>query len=115
MTNIVLPVRRPSLARRLAPYGALAAMWAKTLLAYNWSAVIDVIKGVLALVVFVYFWRALYAQTALIGGLALEATLGYILLARIFQPLGGLYVTDEFTYLLRQGNIAHLLLRPLDV
>jgi ABC-2 type transport system permease protein len=115
MTSTVLPVRRPSLAQRVAPYGALANMWAKTLLVYSWSAVIDIIKSLLGTVVFVYFWRALYANTAVIGGLALEATLSYILLARIFQPIGGLYVTGAFDYLLREGNIAHLLLRPLDV
>jgi ABC-2 type transport system permease protein len=71
------------------------------------------LQSLISMVVFVYFWRALYAETATIAGLSLETTLTYILLVRIFQPLSTLTMIREFAGLLRQGEVARLLVRPL--
>jgi ABC-2 type transport system permease protein len=102
-------------AINLRGYAALAGMETKKFLVYHWSVVVELIKNLIATVVFVYFWRALYANTASIAGLSLDATLAYILLARIFQPLGSFRLVSEFGHQMQQGGIAHIQLRPLDI
>jgi ABC-2 type transport system permease protein len=99
----------------VAAYAALAAMVTKSFLAYSWSALFRINQNLIAMVVYVFFWRAVYANTATLAGLALETTLAYILLARIFQPLAEFNLINEFGYNLREGGIVHVLLRPLDV
>jgi ABC-2 type transport system permease protein len=102
-------------AVNLRGYAALAGMETKKFLVYHWSVVVELIKNLIATVVFVYFWRALYANTASIAGLTLDATLAYILLARIFQPLGNFILVGEFGHQMHEGGIAHIQLRPLDI
>ena len=97
----------------LPAYLALAGMELKTFLAFHWSALIYIVQSLISMVVFVYFWRALYAETASIAGLTLDTTLTYILLVRVFQPLSMLTMIREFAGLLRQGELARLLVRPL--
>ena len=104
--------RRPSAA---APYLALAVMAAKMFLAYNWSTWLRILQNLVGMVAFVYFWRAVYASTATIGGLALTTTLTYILLARVFEPLADLDLVMEFGWGLRDGGLAMLLVRPMDL
>ncbi len=61
------------------------------------------------------FWRAVYASTATIGGLTLDQTLNYILLAQLFGEAA--YVSNLIFDIgagLREGQIAAALLRPLD-
>ena len=99
----------------LAAYAALAAMVTKSFLAFRWAAWTRLLQSLIGLVIFVFFWRAVYANSASIAGLALETTLGYIMLARIFRPLGYFDLIFEFSYQLREGGIAELLVRPLDV
>jgi viologen exporter family transport system permease protein len=94
-------------------YLALAGMEIKTFLAFHWSALIYILQSLISMVVFVYFWRALYAETTTIAGLSLATTLAYILLVRIFQPLSNLTMIQEFAHLLRQGDLLQLLVRPL--
>jgi ABC-2 type transport system permease protein len=101
-------------ARQVAAYAAFAGMVTKSFLAYSWSALFRVNQNLISMVVFVFFWRAVYANTASLAGLALETTLAYILLARIFQPLAEFNMINEFGYHLREGGIVHVLLRPLD-
>ena len=96
-------------------YVALASMVVKTFLAFNWSAWVRILQSLIGMVVFVYFWRAIYAHTDNIAGLMLETTLAYIMLARIFQPLGNFDLIFDFGYQLREGGIVHLLVRPLDI
>src|SRR5260221_11202165 len=94
MSAAVNPLRPSALNWR--GYAALAGMESKKFLVYHWSVVVDLIKNLIATIVFVYFWRALYANTASIAGLTLDATLAYILLPRIFQPLGNFFLVSEF-------------------
>ena len=96
-------------------YAALAGMVAKSFLAFHWSAWVRILQSGIGMVVFIYFWRAVYGSAASLAGLSLATTLGYIMLARIFQPLGGFQMVGEFGYQLRQGGIAQLLVRPLDI
>lgn len=102
-----------SLRREGTAYAALAGMVTKTFLVYNWHAVISILQSLISMVVFVYFWRAIYATTASIAGLSLDTTLSYILLVRIFQPLSKFNMGGEFSHQLHEGGIVHLLVRPL--
>ncbi len=103
------------IARRTGAYGAVAAMVPKTFLVFTWSAWVRVLQNLVAMVVYVYLWRAVYANTGTIAGLTLETTLAYILLARIFQPLAEFTLILEFGWHLKEGGIAMLMLRPLDL
>jgi ABC-2 type transport system permease protein len=101
-------------ARADAPaYLALAAMQFKSFLAFHWSALIYILQSLISMVVFIYFWRALYAETTTIGGLTLGTTLNYILLVRVFQPLSSVGMINELGFQLREGGLAQLLVRPL--
>lgn len=100
--------------RRAAAYAAVAAMAPKYILAYSMWVWMELFVQVLALVIFVAFWRAVYADTATIAGLRLDQTLSYILLARVFAPLTYTSVISYFGNLLREGQMAIELLRPLD-
>jgi ABC-2 type transport system permease protein len=108
-----------SLSRRLGPrlaaYSALAAMVPKTFLAYDSTAWVRIVQNIISMVLFVYFWRALYAGNSTIAGLTLDATLSYILLARIFEPLADLDMLPEFGWRLSDGGIALQLVRPIDM
>jgi ABC-2 type transport system permease protein len=104
--------RRPS---AFSAYLALATMTAKQWLAYNWSTWLRILQNLVGMVAFVYFWRAVYAETASIGGLGLGATLTYVLLARVFEPLADLDLLMEFGWGLRQGGLAMQLVRPVDM
>lgn len=105
---------RPS-ALNLRGYVALVGMVAKTYLAFNWVVWMRLLQSLVGLVVFVYLWRAIYAQSPTFAGLAFETTIGYIMLARIFQPLGNFNLIFELGGPLRHGEIVHLLVRPLDI
>jgi ABC-2 type transport system permease protein len=115
MTSIVRPAMGRRLARRAGAYAALAAMVPKTLFVYNWSVWAQLIQNVVSLVVYVYFWRAVYAGTPTIAGIDLQTTLTYILMARIFRPLANIDLIFEFGWRLRDGGFAMLLVRPVDL
>jgi ABC-2 type transport system permease protein len=103
------------IARRIGVYAAVAASIPKIYLAYGMWFWASTVFNVIAITIFVYFWRAVYADTGAIAGLDLQRTLTYILLAQIFSPLAEINMIFEFGYNLREGGIAHVLLRPLDI
>jgi len=104
-----------SLRRDLSIYSAVAAIATKTRLAYNiWVWAELVVTGV-SMVVFIYFWRAVYASTSTLGGLDQSQAITYILLARLLSVLvepRTIFLVDP---LIRQGQIAVVLTRPLDM
>ena len=103
------------LRRNLSTYGAVAATAAKTRLAYNLWVWADFIMTIVSMSVFVYFWRAVYAGTSTLGGLALSQTINYILLARLLAPLVETHTIFSLGFMLRGGQIAVELTRPLDL
>jgi ABC-2 type transport system permease protein len=104
-----------TLRRRVSVYGALAAMVPKQFLAYRVWVWMHFFVQTIALIIFVSFWRAVYAEGDTLGGLALRQTLNYIILAQIFLPAVSAQGTIfYFGYLLRQGQMGIELLRPLD-
>jgi len=104
-----------ALRRRVSVYGAMAAMMPKLFLAYRAWVWMHFIVQTMALIIFVSFWRAVYVGQSTLGGLALNQTLNYIILAQIFIPAvhapGVIY---HFGYLLREGQMGIELLRPMD-
>ena len=100
--------------RKASVYAAMASVIPKIYLAYSLWFWVSLVLNVIATTIFVFFWRAVYANTDSIAGLDLQQTLNYILLAQIFAPLGNMMLIFEFGYGLREGGIAHALLRPVD-
>jgi ABC-2 type transport system permease protein len=102
-----------SLYRRFSIYAALAAIVPKRYLAFRLWFWIGMILQTIEMTILVFFWRAVYANTASIAGLSLQQTLTYILLAQVFSPLTDQDLIWEFGFNLREGRIVHLLLRPV--
>lgn len=99
-------------------YLALAAMQPKYFLAYSVWVWMDFIVNVIAIFILVAFWTAIYASKSggEIGGLVLQQTLTYIILARIFA--GAASDTNNlwlFGNLMREGQVGIELLRPVDL
>ncbi len=102
--------------RREAPiYAALASTAIKGSLAYTAWVWADLITTLASMFIFVYFWRAVYAGTQTLGGLTLQQTITYIVLARLLAPAVESRTIFYFGFLLRQGLIAVELTRPLDM
>lgn len=101
--------------RRTGVYAAIAAAVPKIYMAYGLWFWASLVLNVIAITIYVFFWRAVYADTGSIAGLDLQVTLTYILLAQLFAPLADMSMIFEFGYNLREGGIAHVLLRPLDI
>jgi ABC-2 type transport system permease protein len=104
-----------TLRRQLKVYGAIAATIPKLFLAYQIWVWMQFVVQTIALIIFVSFWKAVYAGGDTISGLELQQTLNYIILAQIFIPLvhstGIIY---EFGWMIRQGRIGIELLKPVD-
>lgn len=103
-----------ALRRKTSIYAAIAAAIPKTYLAYSLWVWVSLILNTIAMTILVFFWRAVYSNTNDIAGLDFATTIQYLLLAQIFLPLGDLFMIFEMGYNLREGGIAHVLLRPLD-
>ena len=96
-------------------YGGIAAIVPKQFMAYSIWVWMDLFVSIIAVVIFVAFWRAVFASTATIGGLTLDQTLNYILLAQLLGFAAG--ITNSIWEIgegLREGRIVAAFLRPLD-
>ncbi len=101
--------------RKFSVYSAMGAASWKEFLTYRAWFWIGMILNVIAMTIFVFFWRAVYANTSSISGMDLQQTLNYILLARILTPLMDMNMIFEFGYNLREGAMAIVLLRPVSL
>ncbi len=104
-----------ALQRKVSTYGAIAATVPKVFLAYRVWFWVGIILNVIGMTIYVFFWRAVYADTSTIAGMDLQQTLTYIILARIFAPLSEMNMIFEFGYNLREGAMAIIMLRPLNL
>ena len=101
--------------RRLVTiYTAIAATAAKERLAYNLWVWADFFVTIGTMIIFVYFWRAVYVGTQTLGGLTLSQTLTYILLARFLAPIVETRMIFSFGFMVRNGQVATELTCPLD-
>lgn len=103
------------LRRRLSVYSTFTELAPKLFVAFRGWVWVDMFVQALSMVVFVYFWRAVYANNDTIAGLTLQQTLNYILLARILGPIMNDTDIFYFGFLLREGVIAVEMLRPVDL
>jgi ABC-2 type transport system permease protein len=100
--------------RHLSVYAAVFGMIPKLFMAYQVWFWIGLILNVIYMAILVFFWRAIYANTSTISGLAQNQTINYILLAFIFLPLTDNDLIWEFGSNLREGMMIHHLLRPIN-
>ncbi len=111
---------RHRIGRGFSTYAAIGIMMPKTLMAYSLWFWMEMAVQLMAMIIFVYFWRAVYAshiaagEGELISGLTLQQTIDYILLAQLLFPLMQTGTLFDFGYLIREGMIGMELLRPLD-
>lgn len=104
-----------TLKRNIRIYGAIATLQPKLSLAYRawfWSSIV---LNTIAMAIYVFFWRAVYANETSIAGLEMQQTINYILLVQIFLPIADIFLLWEFGYNLREGRIAVELLRPVNL
>ena len=102
-----------SARRYLSIYTAIFAMIPKMFMAYVIWFWAGLVLNVIQMAILVFFWRAIYADTSTISGLALDQTIRYILLAFIFMPLTMNDLVWEFGTNLSEGLMIHHLLRPV--
>jgi ABC-2 type transport system permease protein len=100
--------------RYLSIYGAVFAMIPKMFMAYVIWFWAGLVLNVISMAILVFFWRAIYAETGTISGLAEDQTIRYILLAFIFMPLTANDLVWDFGSNLREGLMIHHLLRPVN-
>ncbi len=103
-----------ALRRKTSTYAAIAAMVPKLFLAYSLWVWMEFFVQILAMTIFVYFWRAVYSGTSQIGGLSLDQTINYVLLAQILVPIVQNRLILNFGGMMREGLVGIELLRPLD-
>lgn len=89
-------------------------MAVKARLAYNLWVWSDFFSTLGMMVIYMYFWRAVYSQTESLGGMVVTQTITYILMARILAPLVETRMIFSFGFLIREGMVAMELTRPLD-
>ena len=103
-----------SLARRWSVLADLGSLSARTRLSYGtWFWVNLFVQG-LTLVVVAAFWRAVFAGRSDVAGLNLQQGLSYALLARMLTPLSDPGLIGFLGQLVRSGDLANELLRPVD-
>jgi ABC-2 type transport system permease protein len=103
-----------SVQRTFNRYTAIASLAPKFYLAYRGYVWMELFVRLLAMIIFVYFWRAVYAENDTIAGLGLSQTLNYILLAQVFGQAVSFDALPTIGYLMREGMIGIELLRPVD-
>jgi ABC-2 type transport system permease protein len=103
-----------ALRRDLSIYTSFFGMMPKVFMAYQLWFWIGLVLNTIAMAILYFFWRAVYGDADSIAALSLTQTLTYILLAQVFRPLTEIDLIWEFGYGLREGQIMHYLLRPIN-
>jgi ABC-2 type transport system permease protein len=106
-----------TIRRQARIYAGVAAMVPKSFVAYSIWVWVELFTQIVGMAIMSFFWRAIYASAAgdTIGGLTLQQTLNYVLLAQILAPLVESRFIFHLGFLLREGQLAVELARPLDL
>jgi ABC-2 type transport system permease protein len=106
-----------ALRRKATIYAGIAAMVPKSFLAYSIWVWVELFTQVLTMAIMTFFWRAVYASAggATIGGLTLQQTINYVLIAQILAPMLESRFIFTLGSMLREGQISVELLRPVDL
>jgi ABC-2 type transport system permease protein len=99
----------------LRRYGGIAAVIPKMYMAYSIWVWMGLFVQVVAMIIMVAFWRAVFNNTDSVGGLDLETTINYLVLAMVFQAAHHTSVIYDIGELMRDGRIGIVLLRPVDM
>jgi ABC-2 type transport system permease protein len=94
------------------PFGIIE--WS-VLFQYNIWFWVQMLRDLMAMVIMTAFWQGIYTNQSELSGIGLTTTLSYVILAR---SLGNANNSSVFWWLasrIRAGDIAHDLLRPVDV
>lgn len=100
--------------RILRVYGAVLALVPKFYLAYRAWVWAEFIVQITSMTILVFFWRGVYANSTTLSGLSLAATINYILIAQMLMPLVENRLIFQFGWMIRDGQVAIDLLRPMD-
>ena len=103
-----------TLRRDLSIYASIFGMVPKIFMAYQLWFWISLVLNTMAMAILYFFWRAVYGDAQSIASLTLNQTLTYILLAQVFRPLTDIDLIWDFGFSLREGQITHYLLRPIN-
>jgi ABC-2 type transport system permease protein len=95
-------------------YGAVLAMVPKFYMAYRAWVWAEFIVQIISMTILVFFWRGVYANSTTLSGLSLAATINYILIAQLLLPLVENRLIFNFGSMIRDGQVAIDLLRPMD-
>ena len=96
-------------------YSAVLAAVPKFYTAYRAWVWMEFVVQILAMVVLYFFWQAVYANGGTLGGLNFQQTINYVMIAQMLMPLVENRLIFNFGSMIREGQIAIDLLRPLDM
>ena len=100
--------------RVMRVYGAVLALVPKFYLAYRAWVWAEFIVQIISMTILVFFWRGVYANSTTLSGLTQTATINYILIAQLLLLLVENRLIFNFGWMIREGQIAIDLLRPMD-
>lgn len=100
--------------RVMRVYGAVLAMVPKFYMAYRAWVWAEFVVQIISMTILVFFWRGVYASSSTLSGLSLTTTLNYILIAQLLLPLIENRLIFNFGWMIREGQVAIDLLRPMD-
>ena len=95
-------------------YGAVLAMVPKLYAAYRAWVWMEFVVQLLAMTVMYFFWQAVYANGGTLSGLTFQQTINYVMIAQMLMPLVANRLILNFGSMIREGQIAIDLLRPMD-
>ena len=95
-------------------YGAVLATVPKLYAAYRAWVWAEFILQIMAMVVLYFFWQAVYANGGTLGGLTFQQTINYVMIAQLLMPLIDNNLIFNFGWMIREGQVAIDLLRPMD-
>ncbi len=95
-------------------YGAVLAAVPKFYAAYRAWVWMEFVVQILAMTVMYFFWEAVYANGGTLGGLSFQQTINYVMIAQMLMPLVENRLIFNFGWMIREGQIAIDLLRPMD-
>ena len=95
-------------------YGAVLAAVPKFYTAYRAWVWMEFVVQALAMTVMYFFWEAVYANGGTLSGLTFQQTINYVMIAQMLMPLVENRLIFNFGFMIREGQIAIDLLRPMD-
>jgi ABC-2 type transport system permease protein len=102
------------LRRQGRAWGAIAALAPKHYLVYQAWVWLEMLVNILAMIMFVFFWGAVYEAQDSLNGMGYAQTINYVLLVRALSAIGGQSLIFTLGYAMREGLIGIELLRPID-